>query len=117
MESGKEIKNEKLKMKNEKLDRCPTDLCITAYGGDFAILPPGVIKSARRAQIPFLIFSFSFLLFNFLFSYRFRGPKSTVIFASGGQNPFYKKCFGIPKIFHWEGLDTLFFFVSLHASL
>jgi hypothetical protein len=30
--------------------------------------------------------------------------KSTVNFASGGQNPFYKKGSGLPKIFHWEGL-------------
>jgi len=29
-------------------------------------------------------------------------PPST--FASGGQNPFYKKGSGLPKIFHWEGL-------------
>jgi hypothetical protein len=28
--------------------------------------------------------------------------------ASGGQNPFYKKGSGLPKIFHWEGLDTVF---------
>jgi len=27
-------------------------------------------------------------------------PKSTVNFASGGQNPFYKKGSGLPKIFH-----------------
>jgi len=39
-------------------------------------------------------------------------PKSTANFASGGQNPFYKKGSGLPKIFHWDGLDTLFFFVS-----
>jgi hypothetical protein len=42
--------------------------------------------------------------------------KSTVIFASGGQNPFYKKGSGLLKIFHWEGLDTLFFFVSLRVT-
>jgi hypothetical protein len=45
------------------------------------------------------------------------GPKSTANFASGGQNPFYKKGSGLPKIFHWEGLDTLFFFVSLCVPL
>jgi hypothetical protein len=42
-------------------------------------------------------------------------PKSTTNFASGGQNPFYKKGSGLPKIFHWEGLDTPFFFVSLRV--
>ena len=35
--------------------------------------------------------------------------------ASGGQNPFYKKGSGLPKIFHWEGLDTAFFFESLRG--
>jgi hypothetical protein len=43
-------------------------------------------------------------------------PKPTATFASGGQNPFYKKGSGLPKIFHWEGLDTLFFFVYLCVS-
>jgi hypothetical protein len=43
--------------------------------------------------------------------------KSTANFASGGQNPFYKKGSGLPKIFHWEGLDTVFFFVSLCVPL
>jgi hypothetical protein len=38
-------------------------------------------------------------------------------FASGGQNPFYKKGSVLPKIFHWEGLDTVFFFVSLCVPL
>jgi len=42
------------------------------------------------------------------FSNKIQQPKSTLIFASGGQNPFYKKGSGLPKIFHWEGLDTLF---------
>jgi hypothetical protein len=37
---------------------------------------------------------------------------SSATFASGGQNPFYKKGSGLPKIFHWDGLDTLFSFVS-----
>jgi hypothetical protein len=27
-------------------------------------------------------------------------PKSNTTFASGGQNPFYKKGSGLPKIFH-----------------
>jgi hypothetical protein len=44
-------------------------------------------------------------------------PKSTVTFASGGQNPFYKKGSGLPKIFYWYGLDTLFFFVPLCVPL
>jgi hypothetical protein len=34
-------------------------------------------------------------------------------FASGGQKPFREKVSGLPKAFHWGGLDTLFFFVSL----
>jgi hypothetical protein len=42
-------------------------------------------------------------------------PPST--FASGGQNPFYKKGSGLPKIFHWDGFYTLFFFVSLCVPL
>ena len=41
----------------------------------------------------------------------------SISFASGGQNPFYKKGSGLPKIFYWEGLDTLFFFVPLCVSL
>jgi hypothetical protein len=40
-------------------------------------------------------------------------PKSTT--NSGGQNFFYKKGCGLPKIFHWEGLDTVFFFASLRV--
>jgi len=54
-------------MKNEKLKRCPLDSCLTATGGALALPPPAVKHLARRAQIPFLIFSFSFLIFNFLF--------------------------------------------------
>jgi len=38
-------------------------------------------------------------------------------FAPGGQNPFYKKGSGLPKIFYWDGLDTLFFFASLCKSI
>jgi len=37
------------------------------------------------------------------------------VLASGGQNPFYKKGSELPKIFHWEGLDTVFSFVSLRV--
>jgi hypothetical protein len=33
-------------------------------------------------------------------------------FAPGGQKPFREKVPGLPKAFRWEGLDTLFFFVS-----
>ena len=55
-------------MKNEKLKLCPTDRCLTASGRAFALPPQAVEHIARRAQIPFLIFSFSFLIFNFLFS-------------------------------------------------
>jgi hypothetical protein len=36
------MKNEKRKMKNEKLKRCPLDGCLTASGGDFD-LPPQVV--------------------------------------------------------------------------
>jgi hypothetical protein len=32
-------------------------------------------------------------------------------FASGGQKPFREKVSGLPKAFHWEGLNTLFSFV------
>ena len=39
--------------------------------------------------------------------------KSTVNFASGGQKPFREKVSGLPKAFHWYGLDTLFFFVCV----
>jgi hypothetical protein len=42
-------------------------------------------------------------------------PSST--FASGGQKPFREKVSGLPKAFHWYGLDTLFFFVSLRVTL
>ena len=45
----------------------------------------------------------------------FKGEKSDAR-ASGGQNPFYKKGSKQKKIFHWEGLDTLFFFVSLRVT-
>jgi hypothetical protein len=37
----------------------------------------------------------------------FQNPPST--FASGGQKPFREKVSGLPKAFHWYGLDTLFF--------
>jgi hypothetical protein len=42
-------------------------------------------------------------------------PPST--FAPGGQKPFREKVSGLPKAFHWDGLDTLFFFVSLCVPL
>jgi hypothetical protein len=42
---------------------------------------------------------------------------SPSIYASGGQKPFYKKGSGLPKIFHWDGLNTLFFFVFLCVPL
>jgi hypothetical protein len=51
-------------MKNEKRKRCPSDHRLTAYGGDLEILPRAVKHLARRAQIPFLIFNFSFFVFN-----------------------------------------------------
>jgi len=44
-------------------------------------------------------------------------PKSTATFASGGQKPFREKVSGLPKAFHWDGSDTLFFFVPLCVSL
>jgi hypothetical protein len=44
-----------------------------------------------------------------------QNPPST--FASGGQKPFREKVSGLPKAFHWYGLDTLFFFVSLRVTL
>ena len=44
-------------------------------------------------------------------------PKSTINFASGGQKPFREKVSGLPKAFHWDGLDTLFFFVSLCITI
>jgi hypothetical protein len=62
-------------MKNEKLKLCPADSCFTASGGVFALPPPAVDHIARRAQIPFLIFSFSFFIFNFLFSGSLLGPR------------------------------------------
>jgi hypothetical protein len=37
--------------------------------------------------------------------------------ASGGQKPFREKVSGLPKTFHWEGLDTLFFFVTLCITI
>jgi hypothetical protein len=33
------------------------------------------------------------------------------------KNPFEKGFLDFPKLFHWEGLDTLFFFVSLCVPL
>jgi hypothetical protein len=45
---------------------------------------------------------------NRLYVKSYQRQKFTAIYASGGQNPFYKKGSGLPKIFHWEGLDTLF---------
>jgi len=38
-------------------------------------------------------------------------------FASGGQKPFREKVSGLPKAFHWDGLDTVFFFVFLCVPL
>jgi hypothetical protein len=52
-------------MKNEKLKLRPADRCLTASGGAFALPPQAVEHIARRAQIPFLIFHFSFFVFNF----------------------------------------------------
>jgi hypothetical protein len=37
--------------------------------------------------------------------------------ASGGQKPFREKVSGLPKAFHWYGLDTVFFFVFLCVPL
>jgi hypothetical protein len=42
---------------------------------------------------------------------------SPIIYASGGQKPFREKVSGLPKAFHWEGLDTVFFFVLLCVPL
>jgi hypothetical protein len=42
---------------------------------------------------------------------RYFYPKSTATFASGGQKPFREKVSGLPKAFHWDGLETLFSFV------
>jgi hypothetical protein len=62
-------------MKNEKLKLRPTDRCLTASGGAFALPPQAVEHIARRAQIPFLIFNFAFFVFNFVFSDRLLGPR------------------------------------------
>jgi len=35
-------------------------------------------------------------------------PKFPINFASGGQNPFYKKGFGFPKIFYLYGFIIFF---------
>jgi hypothetical protein len=46
-------------MKNEKLKRCPSDRTVLTDCGGVLALPPQAVKHlARRAQIPFLIFSF-----------------------------------------------------------
>ena len=37
-------------------------------------------------------------------------------FASGGQNPFYKKGFGFPKIFYKGVFLLLYFFALLRVS-
>jgi len=62
-------------MKNEKQELCPTDSCLTASGGDFNLTPQAVKKSARRAQIPFLLYNLSFIIYNFLFSDKLLGPR------------------------------------------
>ena len=33
------------------------------------------------------------------------------------RNPFEKGFLDLPKLFNWDGLDTVFFFVSLCVSL
>jgi hypothetical protein len=44
-------------------------------------------------------------------------PFGQILYASGGQEPFREKVPGLPKAFHWYGLDTLFFFMSLCVPL
>ena len=54
-------------MKNEKQELCPSDSCITAYGGVLALPPKVFLHVARRAQIPLIIYHLSFFIYNWLF--------------------------------------------------
>jgi hypothetical protein len=68
-------------MKNEKrkTEAVSAGQLFNRLRRDFRDSAAGVIKIARRAQIPFLIFSFSFLIFNLLFSPRLQATNDTLI--------------------------------------